>query len=175
MKVDIRKTFFWLSIFLSLYIFGVAAFIEILNYRAGFFLPRKGEYYNNDPRQGLTKWRYNLTINLKESDYALSLYSNDFKETITSSDPNVIIASQSYRENQPERTLQANRENRLHDAVIKFGLMQYPLLLLSFVGLFWALVTSLKREIYLVKICFLLNILSGIALVWRNYFGSLGW
>jgi hypothetical protein len=175
MKVDIKKTFVWLSFCLSLYIFGVAAYIEILNYRAGNFLPRTDEYYNNEPERGLVKWRYNITSDLVGLEQALSRYSNEYKELNNDWEPNLIVESQLLTENQTAWLIQAKRENMLHDAVVRFGLLQYPLLFVSFVCLFAAMAIVPKNHLYLIGICFLLNILSVISLIGRNYFGSLGW
>jgi len=137
---------------LSVYIFAAAACIEFLNYQAGGILPRQ-EYYNNDPKQGLVKWRYNPA--------ALDL------KAVTESN------SKSMSE------MQAEKENRLHSAVIKFGLPQYPLLALA--GLFFAAIlfcgpsAYTRRDFYLITTCCLLNIVSFTALLERNYFSSLGW
>lgn len=175
MKVDKRKTFLWLSFCLSLYIFGIAAYIEILNYRAGNILPRTDEYYNDDPKLGLVKWRYAATQDIKGLGVASRLYSNDYELSTDNIEPNEHAPTPSFSESQPEWTFQAKRENMLHDAVIKLGLLQYPFLLISFVCMFIALVIIPKGHLYLVGICFLLNIFSLVALIGRDYFGSLGW
>ena len=175
MKVDIKKTFIWFSFCLSLYIFGVAIYIEILNYRAGNFLPRTDEYRNSDPSQGLTKWRYRVTADLKGLGAASKRYANDYEESSTTLEPNAPVHSQITAESQPDWDIQVERENNLHDAVLHFGLLQYPLIFVSFICLFIALGISSKRMLHLVGIGFMLNILSLIALIGRSYFGSLGW
>ncbi len=136
---------------LSIYIFAVAAYLEFLNYRAGGLLPRQ-EYYNNDPQQGHVKWRYNPA--------ALDL------KAVTESDS----------KNMSE--MLAQRENQLHNAVIKLGLPQYPLLALSFVLFILLLLNNngfTRQNKYAIGFFCFLNCLSLVALIGRSYFGSLGW
>jgi hypothetical protein len=152
MKAKCRTICLASYLLLSIYIFAVAAYLEFLNYRAGGILPRK-EYYNNDPQQGRVKWRYNPA--------ALDL------KTITENNS----------KNMSE--ILAQRENRLHSAVIKLGLPQYPLLVLTGLILTAILLsnpaTLTKKYLCLIALCCLLNFLSLMALLERDYFGSLGW
>ncbi len=46
------------SAVLAVCVLSIAGIIEVLNFRAGGYLPRHDEFYNDDPAQGFVTWRY---------------------------------------------------------------------------------------------------------------------
>lgn len=159
---------------LSVYLFAAAIYIEILNHRADGYLPRRDEYYNNDPSEGLVKWRYAPTHNLKGLALASEQYSNDYNDVSKSGFTQFPKSEETGKYDE-----YAKANNRLHNAVIKLGLPQYPLLALSAVMfllcLIWLPITTSKRTLCLTISGSLLNSIAVILLLYRDYFGSLGW
>lgn len=150
---------------LSGYLFGVAMFIEYLNYKAGGILPNR-EYRNNDPAQGPVRWRVAITGNLK----GLGMASENDANGISSAIPD---------KDELERDRLALANNRLLRAVITLGLPQYPLLFLSGIAFVLCLVfrpqQNLKIVICTLSVSLLLSSISFVCLLFRDYFGSLGW
>ncbi|HML73663.1 MAG TPA: hypothetical protein PKB02_04125 [Anaerohalosphaeraceae bacterium] len=142
----------------------------MLNVKAGGYLPSKIE----------GKWRYCCPLNLKGLALAGSVYSNDSNEI--NSKPNVshsVLDSQEQFESNTkasEYSPEALANNRLHKAVIKVGLLQYPLVLvsvISFLGLI--LISKSSTDKVWLFISLMMTITAGFFMLYRAYFSSLGW
>ncbi|MEN6306772.1 MAG: hypothetical protein ABFD91_03370 [Anaerohalosphaeraceae bacterium] len=134
--------------------------------KAGGYLPSKIE----------GKWRYRLSSNLKGLGVAESVYNND------SNAVNSVHSIPDSREQQEskisnsEYTLEAIANNKLHKAVIKVGLLQYPLVLVSVIS-FLGLILSSKSstdKVWLI-ISLIMTITASFFMLYRAYFFSLGW
>lgn len=162
LKRKFFTTLMFCYLFLSVYLFGAAMYIEVLNYQAGGILPRSSDF-----EQGNGKWRVAFTGNLKGLGVASE---NDANEISLPAIPD---------KEQLEQDRLALAENRLLQAVIKLGMPQYKLLLLS--GFLFVLCLIFrpspnpKMVVCALSISFLLSLISFVFLVIRDYFGSLGW
>ena len=67
-------------------------------------------------------------------------------------------------------------EEQLHKDVIRFGLLQYPLILISIIASFiWLVVNKTRPEAILFSMSAVFTCTALIFLLYRDYFGSLGW
>ncbi len=150
---------------LSVYLFSVAMYIEVLNHKAGGYLPRRDEYRNDDPAQGLVDWRWHPPADLLERVTAAENQLNNALTTVP-------------KKERIERKRLAQANNQLHRAVINLGLPQYPLFYISGVLYLACLVVlpiiKLKSNLLWTSTGLVLNLIAFVLLIHRNYLGSLG-
>ncbi len=164
-----RKKIIITAYLISLAVLLIAVCIEILNVNAGGILPRT-EYRNNNPEQGLVKWRQDpltyekIWIRIKGPQDENGTPINRPLTTI--------------EKNQMEKDIKrASAYNTLHGFVSTAGLLQYILVLV--LGVF-SIVIMIRKPITAKQIItgippLFISILCGILMFYRAYFTSLGW
>ena len=143
----------------------IAVRIEVLNNRAGGMLPNR-EYRNNDPEQGVVKWRQSIWID--EQMWRRVFLSDE------NSDERPLTPAEQARMEQDIRNARINNELRWF--VSSAGLLQYllaPLVIMLSGRLMLRRPRSLKR-ILLGALPLAIGIGAGILMLHRAYCTSLG-
>jgi hypothetical protein len=166
MKI-IRNKLKFFTYLLALFVLLVAGEIEHLNIQAGGLLPNQ-EYRNNDPEQGVVKWRDSPCAN--ERGWRMSCspsYGIPEDRPLTPAE-----------EAQMRQDIdKAWAGISLRGFVASFGLLQYllvPLLLVLSIKMILRKPYSVKRYV-IGTFSLLIGIGAGILMFSRAYFTSLGW
>lgn len=151
---------FWLNVVLVFIVLCICIEIEIYNYAAGGYLPRK----DNDG-----KWRQILFVS---EDMWRKIYSREKDdETLLHR-----LLTKDERDQMEKEVSHAHALNSLRGSVNTFGLMQYFFAPLSFV---WSLLIAFRSSDRINKVVSTFFIVSSsiciFMMFYRGYFTGLGW
>ena len=155
-----KEMSFWLNVILALIVLLICIEIEILNFAAGGYLPRKdnGGKWRQSPFVSEDIWR---NIYSREKDDETLLHRSLTKDE---------------RDQMEKVVSHAHAWNSLHGFVSTFGLMQYFFASLSFV---WSLLIAMRSSNKNKKVVSTFFIVSTsiciVMMFYRGYFTSLGW
>ncbi len=162
-----RTICFYFSIIIFMQL--ICLYIEHLNIKAGSILPRK-EYRNNDPSQGMIKWRSSAITD--EKSWRKAFGPED--------ESGVPVKRNLYEQELTEMKRYIDRiksNNKLRDFISSFGLMQYCLVPIA--ALWSIYIIFSKRHKRKMKIAATVSLIialgCGYMAHYRSYFGSLGW
>lgn len=143
----------------------IAVEIEMLNMEAGGILPRKEEYRNGDPDQGLVKWRESPCINEQGWRMMRNIPADH-------------LLTEAETARMRREVEKAKAGNYLRGLVGSAGLWQHllvPLLMLLSVKLLLRSVHSSWLRTALGTVSLLISIGAGVLMLSRAYWTSLGW
>ena len=142
--------------------------IELLNQKAGYYLPR-GEYRNGARGEGFTTWRLSPIT----SEAVWWEVYGPADENGKSLSRNLTVAE---KEEMNDFIKKTQAKNYLRGVVGFWGLLQYPIV---FAGMVLSILVIYRKPGTFETFCVLLSIglfmLAGLSMFYRGYFTSLGW